>query len=1034
MKKFNRINTIAGWIIFAIAAVVFIATIEPTASFWDCSEFIATAFKLEVGHPPGAPLFMLVGKLVTLFAGSNLQAVPVTINVYSALVSAFCIMFLFWTITHLARKITGAKEEFSTLQLISIIGSGAVGALAYTFSDSFWFSAVEGEVYASSSLFTALVFWAILKWENVADEKYANRWIILIAYLMGLSIGVHLLNLLAIPAMVMIYYYKKYTPTRKGVILAFGLSVVMLATVMYGIIQGTFVAATWFELAFVNWFKLPFESGFYFFIVALFSVVIWAIWYTKKNGKVLANTLILSFAVILLGYSSYASIVIRSHANTPLNENDPETLFDLLSYLNREQYGDRPLLYGPTFNAPVDQEKTQEKEGKPVYAAKKIMKDGKLTDHYDIISRRPEYVYDDRFNVLFPRMYSRESSHVKAYKQWANIKGTPLSVQNSQGGEPEIVNKPTGFENLKFFLSYQVNFMYFRYFMWNFSGRQNDMLSSGENLKGNWISGIPFIDQMFLGPQDNIPATIKNNKARNTYFMLPLILGLIGFFYQMKKQRNDFWVVGLLFFMTGLAIVLYLNQTPYQPRDRDYAYTGSFYAYAIWIGLGVMALIETLRKKLPGTPVAIAVTVLTLGLVPGIMAQQNWDDHNRSGRFTCRDFAYDYLNSCAPNAIIFTNGDNDTFPLWYEQEVENVRTDVRVINLSYLGADWYIEQMQKSAYDSKPIPFSLKQEQYQTGNRDVVYVIDKTNAFEDVGKVMDFLASDNPETKTIPQARDQHIDWIPANKFYFNVDSAKVIANNVLSDKYKKSIVKQMRWDLKNKQALYKNDMMVLDLIAHNDWKRPIYFAITVSDENYMGMEKYFQLQGLAYRLVPFENIAKNDGQVGSVDSKILYDNLMNKFRWGNLADPKVYLDENNLRMLSNIRNTFSRLAEQLNIENKTDSAVKVLDRCFQVMPTRQVPLNYWAIPLIEQYYRAKQVTKANALVTELYTNYDIELKYYFRMKGSFRDQVDYEKRLNMQVINELVNLTRRYGQAALSDKINAVFQSNVSAYGPVTQ
>lgn len=1018
MKKFNKINNIAGWIVFAIAAVVYIATIEPTASFWDCSEFIATAFKLEVGHPPGAPLFMLVGKLVTLFAGSNLQAVPVTINVYSALVSAFTILFLFWTITHLARKITGAKDELTVTQLIAIIGSGTVGALAYTFSDSFWFSAVEGEVYASSSLFTALVFWAILKWENVADEKYANRWIILIAYLMGLSIGVHLLNLLAIPAIVMIYYFKKYPVTRKGVITAFILSVVMLATIMYGIIQGTFAIASWFELLFVNGFGLPYESGFIFFVVLLIAVIIWGLWYTSKKGKVIANTIVLALAVILLGYSSYASIIIRSQANPPLDENDPETLFDLLSYLNREQYGDRPLIYGPVYNAPI----LSSKEGKPIYAAK----NGK----YVAINHRQDYVYDDKFNMLFPRMYSREGSHVKAYKEWANVKGTPIASTNQQG-EPETIYKPTGWENLKFFIRYQVDFMYIRYFMWNFSGRQNDMLSYGGILKGNWISGIPFIDEMFLGPQDKIPNTIKNNKARNTYFMLPLLLGLIGLFYHLMKQKNDFWVVMLLFFMTGLAIVLYLNQTPYQPRERDYAYTGSFYAFAIWIGLGVMGLIEFVRKKIPGTPAAILVTILTLGLVPGIMAQQNWDDHDRSGRYTCRDFAYDYLNTCAPNAIIFTNGDNDTFPLWYLQEVENVRTDVRVINLSYLGADWYIEQMQRRTYDSKPIPFSMKQEQYQTGTRDVVYVIDKVGDYEDLTKIMDFVASDDPRTKTIPNARER-VDWMPANKFYLNIDSSKVLNNNVLSDKFKKSIVKQMRWELKNKNALYKNDMMVMDLIAHNDWTRPIYFAITVSDENYMGLERYFQLQGLAYRLVPVEAKTRADGQIGGVDSKILYDNIMNKFRWGNLSDPKVYLDENNLRMLSNIRNTFSRLSEQLINENKTDSAVKVLDRCFQVMPTNQVPLNYWALPLIEQYYRAKQFDKANAYVTQLYLNYDNELKYFFRMKGSFKDQVDYEKRLNMQVLNELVNITNKYGQKELSGKISTIFQNDINAYGPV--
>ncbi|MDP4209393.1 MAG: DUF2723 domain-containing protein [Bacteroidota bacterium] len=1022
MKKFKSINNIAGWIIFLIASAVYILTIEPTASFWDCGEFIATALKLEVGHPPGNPLFAMLGRLATLFAGGNVYLIPKTVNIYSALCSGFTILFLFWSITHLARKITGVKEEYTITQLIAIIGSGAVGALAYTFTDSFWFSAVEAEVYASSSLFTALVFWAILKWENEADEKFGNRWLILIAYLMGLSIGVHLLNLLAIPAIGMVYYFRKYTPTRNGIIAAFLISSAVLGVVLYGVVQGVFVFASWFELLFVNDFGLPFNSGWVFYTVALSAAAIWGIWYTHKKGKILWNTVIMSIAVILLGYSSYAACIIRSNANTPLNENNPANLFNLLSYLNREQYGDRPLLYGQYYNAPV----TKSEEGKAIYA----QKDGK----YVAISHRPEYVYDSRFCGFFPRMYSNDPSHVQAYKSWANIKGTPIQTTNQQG-QPETVYKPTFGENLKFFLNYQVNWMYFRYFMWNFVGRQSDIQGHGDPIKGNWISGIKFIDEMRLGPQDKLPDSIggykfKSNKARNTYFFLPLLLGLAGLFYHYKKHQKDFWIVMILFFMTGLAIVLYLNQTPFQPRERDYAYAGSFYAFAIWIGLGVMALIDWAGKKSKGALTAGLIAALSLVLVPGIMAQQNWDDHDRSDRYTCRDFAYNYLNSCAPNAILFTNGDNDTFPLWYIQEVEGVRTDVRVVNLSYLGADWYIEQMQRKVYDSDALPTSMSKEKYQTGTRDALYIVDRVGDYADIKDVMDFVASDKPETKSLPNVPDR-IEYLPANKLKMKVDTTLVRNNGTVTPSFSKYVVPEMKWELKKKNAIYKNDMMVLDILAHNNWKRPIYFAITVSDDNYMGLDKYLRLDGLAYRIVPIES-NRPDGQAGSIDSKLLYDNLMNKFKWGNIQNPKVYLDENNMRMLSNFRSNFARLAEQLLVENKRDSAVKVLDRCLQIMPVQQIPLNYWALPIIEQYYKAKENAKATKISQDLFASLGSELSYYFRLKGKFAEGIDQEKRMALYTLNELGKIAEAYGQKSLKSQIDGSLQNYMGLMGPM--
>lgn len=1030
MRKFKLTNNIAGWTIFAIAATVYILTSEPTASFWDCGEFISCGYKLEVSHPPGYPMFAMICRIAAMFAGGDVNKVPIAMNTYSGMASAFAVLFLFWSITHLARKIIGKKEEYSLRETIMIIGSGAVGALAFTFSDSFWFSAVETIVFSSSTMFAALIFWAILKWEDCADEKYANRWLVLIAYLMGLTIGIHLLNLLTIPALGLVYYFRKYRVTRKGLIIAILISLTVLGVVMYGIIQGTFVVASWFELLFVNGFGLPFNSGWIFFVVVLAGSLVWGIWYTTKKGKALGNTILLCLTMMLMGYSSYTMTIIRSSAGTPLNENNPSNLFNILSYLSREQYGERPLLYGQYYNAPV----IDQKEGATIWG----QKDGR----YVAISHKPIYVYDPRFCTVFPRMFSAESSHVSAYKQWADIKGMPIQATNQQG-DAQTIYKPTFGENMKFFINYQIGWMYLRYFMWNFAGRQNDIQGHGDLLKGNWLSGIGFIDELRLGPQDKLPENISGNKyrqnrARNTYFMLPLLLGLCGLFFHYQKNKKDFWVVMILFFMTGLGIVLYLNQTPYQPRERDYSYVGSYFAFCIWIGIGVMALIDWLSKKIPGKITAIFVTVACLALVPGVMASQNWDDHNRSGRYTSTDFAYDYLNSCEPNAIIFTNGDNDTFPLWCAQEVLGVRTDVRVVNLSYLGADWYIDQMERKVNDSDPLPFSMKHEKYKTGSRDVLYVYDRVGGkYWPLKDVMEFVASDSSDTKTLPNAREQ-LDYLPAKNFSIKIDPKVILENKVVSEKFANSIVSEMKWELtdprsrdKNKYrtAIYKNDMMVLDLMAHNDWKRPIYFAITVGDENYLGLEKYFRLDGLAYRVVPLQS--KNEvGDLGVIDSKILYDNLMNKFKWGNVANPKVYIDENNMRMLSNFRNNFARLAEQLITENKTDSALQVLDKCFKVLPVGQVPLNYWSIPLIEQYYKAKQTEKADKLVQELFDSVNDEARYYLKLKGSRPNDIGSEKQICLYTMNQLARVTEANGRRDLSMKIQSVLQGYAKSLG----
>ena len=741
MKQFKLWNTLCGWVVFAIAAATYLLTMEPTASFWDCGEFISSAWKLDVGHPPGAPFFMLMGHFFSLFA-SDTAHVAMCVNALSALASAFTILFLFWTITALARKLVKplptspqGEEKNSRWADLGILGAGTVGALAYTFSDTFWFSAVEGEVYASSSLFTAVVFWLILKWDEQADEEGSDKWLILIMYLMGLSIGVHLLNLLTIPAIGLVYYFRKYEFSWKGLIYALLASCAVLLVILYGIIPGVPTLIGWFELAFVNGLGCPFNTGLAVSIVLIVGILVWAIWYTRKKEWRWANTAAIMVAMILIGYSSYAALVIRSNADTPMDQNSPDNVFSLKYYLNREQYGDRPLFYGQTYNAPVELEIKGnmcipvENIGHAQYAPAPKVEGEK--DHYVVTGHKTSYKFMPQFCMLFPRMYSSQGSHVQAYKEWANVKGK--RVKYDYCGQTKTDYCPTFAENLRFFFRYQVNFMYWRYFMWNFVGRQNDLQSYGEITKGNWISGIPFIDNAMLGDQDLLPTELKENKGHNVYYFLPLLLGLIGIVWQVSKRDKDgkaegwknFTLTFLLFFLTGLAIVMYLNQTPYQPRERDYAYAGSFYAFCIWIGLGALALIDWLQglnqRQGMKTAIAVCVSLVCLG-VPALMASQNWDDHDRSQRYSCRDFGANYLKSCETQAILFSNGDNDTFPLWYNQEVEEVGTDIRVCNLSYLQTDWYISQMKRPYYESKALPISWEYKDFMPGTNEIARV------------------------------------------------------------------------------------------------------------------------------------------------------------------------------------------------------------------------------------------------------------------------------------------------------------------------
>ncbi len=1019
MKNFKQLNNIAGWVTFLIAAVVYLLTIEPTTSFWDCGEFITTSYKLEVGHPPGAPFFMILGRFFTIFGGGPSHA-ALMINAMSALASAFTILFLFWTITHLGRKLVKTAGEFSLGQTIAILGAGAVGALSYTFSDTFWFSAVEGEVYASSSLFTAMVFWAILKWEDSADEPHANRWIILIAYLMGLSIGVHLLNLLAIPAIVFVYYFRKYKATRNGILISLAVSFVILGVVMYGIIPGVITIATWFELMFVNGFGLPFSTGVIIYAILLVAALVYGIYYTVQKKLVLWNTVLISVVVILIGYSSFAMIVIRSSANPPMDQNSPDNVFALLGYLNREQYGDRPLVYGRYYNTPLD-ERTPYVDDKPYY----IQKNGK----YVIADMRQKPVFNSNMSTLFPRMYSREDSHIQAYKQWASIKGRKVQITDEEG-QTKTVQIPTFGENLVFFFRYQVNQMYFRYFMWNFAGRQNDIQSQGEIMNGNWITGINFIDSQRLGDQKNLPTEFKNNKGRNAYYLLPLILGIIGFVFMYNRGaegRKNLWVVFLLFFMTGLAIVLYLNQSPLQPRERDYAYAGSFYAFTIWIGIGVLSLYEGMKKYLPDTASAGIATVLALLLVPTLMAAENWDDHDRSNRYTARDFGANYLNTCAPNAIIFTNGDNDTFPLWYNQEVEGVRTDVRVCNLSYFQTDWYIRQMKSKSYESEPLPISFTADQYVQGNRDVVYLMEdpRLKGSVELKKALDFVKDENPRTK-LEQA--DFASYIPSKKLFYVVDKAAVIRNKVVEPQDYDKIVDTITIDLSDKHYITKDELMVLDMIANNNWERPIYFAITIGRDKYMNLQDYFQLEGLAYKLVPVKS--QSDGiSFGMVNTRLMYANVMENFKWGNMNDPNVYIDENNARMMMNIRNTFDRLAGSLVAEGQNDKAIKVLDRGIELIPHKIVPYNYFSLLMSETYFKAGQAEKAKEIITTMMDSYKEQLDYYFKMKPAMRNSVDDDIQRNLYFMREINMICTRNNQPELLKEVSATFNSYIERY-----
>lgn len=1086
MKQYKTVNNLAGWITFLIAATVYCLTIEPTASFWDCPEFITTGYKLEVGHPPGAPFFMLTANLFTQFVSDPAQVAKM-VNYMSALMSAACILFLFWSITHLVRKLVVKDEEnITTSQLITIIGSGLVGALVYTFSDTFWFSAVEGEVYAFSSLFTALVFWLILKWEDVADQPHSDRWIILIAYLTGLSIGVHLLNLLCLPAIVLVYYYKKNPQANaKGSLLALLGSGLLVAAVLYGIVPGVVKVGGWFELLFVNSMGMPFNTGVIFYIIILAAAIIWGVYesYTERSRKrmnlsflltvallgipfyghgissiliglvVLAalaaylfasklntkyqissrtmNTALLSIMMIMIGYSSYALIVIRSTANTPMDQNSPEDIFTLGEYLGREQYGTRPLFYGPAFSSRVALDKEdgycvpREAESTTKYVRKE-KKSAEEKDSYVEIPGRVEYEYAQ--NMIFPRMYS--SQHANQYKQWMDIKG--YDVAYDQCGEMVMVNMPNQWENIKFFFSYQLNFMYWRYFMWNFAGRQNDIQGSGEIEHGNWITGFKFIDNLLVGNQDLMPQDLKNNKGHNVFYCLPLLLGIIGLLWQAYRgQRGvqQFWVVFFLFFMTGIAIVLYLNQTPSQPRERDYAYAASFYAFAIWVGMGVAGIVRLLQEygKMKELPAAIITSVACL-MVPIQMAGQTWDDHDRSDRYVCRDFGQNYLMSLqeSGNPIIFTNGDNDTFPLWYNQETEGFRTDARTCNLSYLQTDWYIDQMKRPAYDSPSLPITWDRVEYVEGTNEYISIrpeiknqIDALYAQADSSSNPESKIDvrkefgDNPyELKNIlkywVRSDKEGLRVIPTDSIVVKIDKEAVKRSGMtIPEALGDSIPEYMHISLKGKRALYKSELMMLEMLANANWERPIYMAITVGGENRLNMDNHFVQEGLAYRFTPFDAQALG----ATIDSEKMYDNLMNKFKFGGINKAGIYIDENTMRMCYTHRRIFTQLITQLLKEGKKDKALKALEYCEKMIPASNVPYDYQnsAQSMAEAYYLLGQKAKGDKIMDALANKSMEYLIWYLSMSNQQLTISGQEFMYHIYLLDEEIKIMEKY-------------------------
>lgn len=1011
--NFKRWDRIVGWAVFAIAAITYLLTMEPSSSLWDCAEFIATSYKLEVGHPPGAPLFMLLARLATMLAPST-HYVPHMVNALNCVASAFCILFLFWSITHLSRRMLSDKSgAMSEGAKVAALGAGVVGALAYTFTDTFWFSAVEGEVYAQSSMFTALVVWLMLKWEEQADEPHSTRWIVLIAYLMGLSIGVHILNLLTIPALVFIYYFRRYERiTLKGVIYATLVSLAILGFINGIIIPYTVYVGAMVDVFFVNTLGLPVNTGIVVFALALLAALFWGIFRTHRQGKRTLNLILLSTTMILIGFSSYATVTIRASVNPPMNSNNPDNPHALLSVLNRDQYGNRPLLYGPYYSSPVDnvvEETTYHYD--------------KESGRYESVNVLTDYTYPAEFKHFFPRLWNPTKGE-SAYKPWAAYR-TKIDVLRDEYGEPltdeqgrvmrgevldfgrtvfdnvtgESFTEPTFGENLYYFFTYQLNYMYWRYFLWNFVGRQDDIQADEHTIAhGNWLSGVRWIDELYLGPQTGLPREMAENPARNTYFFLPFLLGLLGLIYQLNRDQRNFSVVMWLFIMMGVALVVYFNTSPGEPRERDYVYAGSFYAFSIWIGLGVLALYDLFMLALGDKRIRTAAVVATvMGMsVPMVLAVENWDDHDRSGRSMARDIGWNYLQSVPENAIVINYGDNDTFPLWFNQEVDGVRTDVRIMNSSYLGGEWYIDQMKTAANDAAPVPFSLPSSKYTFVN-DQLPIRERVDRVVDIKELIDFIAREDDATK-LQLVDGTMIDYVPTRRIAIPVNKDNAIRSGIVKEEDRDLMVDTVYINIsERKQRIDKSEMMLLDLLANFDWNRPISFTQVYILQDF-GLLDYLQFDGYAYRLVPILTPYRSAWEIGRIDTEEVYPLMMQTLRYGNLAEEGVLVDHFTQYNLSasRAREGFARLAKQLIREGDTAKAREVLDRGLEVLPTAKIRFtDANTYPFIEAYYSIEEWEKGDDLFNDYLDTLIEHIEYYLQfdnLQASLVDGIIQEK------------------------------------------
>jgi len=1004
----NKLNAILGWSAFAVALITYTLTLEPTVSYWDCGEYISTAVKLEIGHPPGAPLFQMLGAFFAMFT-SDVTQVAYMVNFMSALASAFTILFLFWTITALAKKMVSKSEEISQSKSYAILGSGLVGSLAYCFSDSFWFSAVEGEVYAMSSFLMALLFWLALRWEAEMHKPQGNKWLLLISFVVGLSFGVHILSLLVIPSIVFIYFYKNYKGiTPKKFILANIASITVLLFVFKFLFPFTLKYFSALELFFVNSIGLPFNSGSIIAMLILIAAFFFGLNYTRKKGLIHANTLILSVLFVMIGFSSWLMLPIRANANTTINENNPSSARELLAYYNREQYGDASVFYDKYYSLYYKREQDKAEpfvDDKPKY--EKDKNSGKYIVVNDYKNANPNF--SDRHKGIIPRMVDPSPSVVKNYKA---IAGIPQSSKR----------RPTFIENITFMVDYQFGYMYGRYFMWNFVGRQNDIQGKLDIHDGNWLSGIGFIDEMRLGPQSNLPQDIADNKGRNTYYFLPFILGIIGLVFQLKKDKNNFYTLLLFFAFTGLAIIFYTNPKPFEPRERDYAIVGSFYIFAIWIGFGVLSLYETLKEVTPKKIAAIGSTTLCLLAVPVLMAFQNWDDHDRSGRYTSHLNAKAYLDSCQENAIMFTIGDNDTFPLWYMQEVEDYRTDIKLVNSSLFATDWYIDQMKRATYKAPPIPSQLEHKEYRYGTMDLVYHVPPTAKFQDsiisIDYFMRWIQSKN-EVTLVETINDKMEKTYPSNKIRIPVNKEMVLKNGIVKLEDADLIVPYIDIEI-DPSALSKNRLLMLDILANNNWERPIYFTGGASaDDEYIWLKDYLQLDGLAFKLVPIRTPLNGASlfDMGRLDADINYEYWKN-IDWKNINDGKIYLDPESRKNAVSFRNNISRTVEALINKEELEKAEELLDVSLEKMPVDGFLHYGMLLGYPDAYYKLKKTDKARKVSLDLIRKFEQNLEYYSQFEevslGAVFDNIEN----NLLMYDQIVKTTVRYDTDEFGDSI----------------